>query len=171
MIILTEPEPRYLSSYRLACEEYRKNGIKDYSFTDPDSCDVFEKFENYRLARGLKPGRVGSDYYWLVEEETDTFLGEISVRHELNDVLCILGGHIGYGVRFGHWNRGYGTRMLSLALEKAKQRGLEEVLITCDDRNLGSASVMEKNGFRLTEKVEYDENGEKRLIRHYWKTL
>lgn len=171
MIVLTEPEQRYLSSYRSACEEYRQNGIKDYSFTDPDSCDIFEKFEDYRLERNLKPGRVGSDYYWLVDNETDTFLGEITIRHELNDALRLVGGHIGYGVRLGHWNKGYGTMMLTRALEIAKQRGLNRILITCNDKNIGSARVMEKNGFQLEEKSEIMESGGEIRIRHYWKTL
>lgn len=33
--------------------------------------------------------------------------------------------------------------MLKLALEKARSMGIEKVLITCDDNNIGSARVME----------------------------
>ena len=171
MIVLTEPEPNYLSSYRAACEEYRQMGITDYSFTDPDSCDIFQKFDNYRHGRNLKPNRVSSDYYWLVDEEAERFLGEITLRHALSDALRICGGHIGYGVRYGYWNKGYATRMVSAALERAKQLGLARVLITCDDQNSASARVAEKTGFLLEDKVEYTENGEKFLIRRYWKTI
>lgn len=171
MIILTEPEPRFLDSYRSACAEYRQTGIRDYVFTDPDSCDIFKKFDDYHSARNLKPGRVGSDYYWLVDIDTDTFLGEVAIRHELNDALRFCGGHIGYGIRCGNWNKGYGTTMLTLALEKARQRGLTRVLVTCDDTNIASARVMEKNGFLQEKKVEFSEDGEKRIIRHYWKTI
>lgn len=171
MIVLTEPEERYLSSYRSACEEYRDKGIEDYSFTDPDSCDIFEKFDNYRHARNLKPNRVGSDYYWLVDTDKNLFIGEITLRHELSEALRICGGHIGYGVRYGYWNRGYASMMVSFVLERAKQLGLERVLITCDDRNGASARVAEKSGFLLEDKVEYTEHGEKLLIRRYWKTI
>lgn len=171
MIILTEPDKRYLISYTEAFEEYKANGIDDYSFTDPDLCNIFEKFEDYRKERNLKPGRVGSDYYWLVDDASNTFLGEISIRHELNDVLRICGGHIGYGIRFACWNKGYGTMMLAMALEKAKQRGLDRVLITCDDTNIASARVMEKNECCFEDKVEYMRNGKKILIRRYWRNL
>ena len=35
--------------------------------------------------------------------------------------LLRYGGHIGYAVRLGEWNKGYGTLMLSLALPYAKE--------------------------------------------------
>ena len=45
---------------------------------------------------------------------------KISIRHRLTDDLKRYGGHIGYDVRYSEWNKGYGTLMLRLALEKAK---------------------------------------------------
>lgn len=167
MISLVEPCEKYLASYREACAEYQAGGITDYFFTDPDGCDIFEKFHNYRFARNLKPNRVGSDYYWLVEEETDRFIGEITIRHSLNDALLLRGGHIGYGVRCSEWEKGYGTLMLKLALEKARQRGLAKVLVTCDEENIASAKVAEHNGFLLDDKIDVDGV----LTRRYWKGL
>lgn len=171
MLKLVQPEKRYLKSYMDAYDEYEAHGITAYHFDDARSCDIFEKYENYRLARNLKPNRVGSDYYWLVDEEKEYFIGEISVRHYLTDALRLKGGHIGYGIRFAQWNKGYGTLMLKLALEKAKQRGLTRVLITCDDDNAASARVMEHNGFQMEDKVEIREESGSILIRRYWKTL
>lgn len=81
------------------------------------------------------------------------------------------GGHIGYGVRFSRWNQGFGTQMLALALEEANKLGLSKVLITCDDDNIGSARVMEKNGFLLSDKVENTVDGRSILTRRYLKTL
>ena len=69
----------------------------------------------------LKANRIGSDYYWLVDEERNCFIGEISIRRKLTDNLKCYGGHIGYGIRFSQWKKGYGTLMLRLALEKAKK--------------------------------------------------
>lgn len=102
-----------------------------------------------------------------MEEEKNYFIGEIAVRHRLNDALSLRGGHIGYVIRSAEWGRGYGTLMLKLALEKARERGLDRVLITCDDRNVASARVMEKNGFSLSDKIE----AEGTLTRRYWKNL
>ena len=168
MITLVEPSEAYLPSYREAYAEYHAKGISTYGMTDPDSCDIFEKYDNYRNERNLKPDRVGSDYYWLVDTETEAFIGEITIRHCLNDALRILGGHIGYMIRCGQWGKGYGTLMLKLALEKAKQRGLEEVLITCNEDNIASARVMEKNGCRYTDTVVCDDGTRSK---HYWRSL
>ena len=79
--------------------------------------------------------------------------------------------HIGYGVRYSEWNKGYGTRMLALALERAKALGLSRVLITCNDDNLASARVMEKNGFTLEDTIPVTRDGETILTRRYWKTI
>ena len=171
MLKLIVPNEEYLPSYRDAYEEYQRHGVTTYSFTDPSSCDVFEKFDRYRNERDLRPDRVGEDTYWLVEDEQTRFIGEVVIRHRLNDALRLRGGHIGYGVRYAEWNRGCGTRLLALALEKAKALGLSPVLITCNDDNLASARVIEKNGFTLQDKVTVSKDGEARLTRRYWKTL
>jgi predicted acetyltransferase len=41
------------------------------------------------------PGWVHTSYRWVVEG--DRMLGAIALRHELNDFLLTIGGHIGYG--------------------------------------------------------------------------
>jgi predicted acetyltransferase len=69
-------------------------------------------------------------------------------------------------VRPSQQNKGYGTQILRLALEKARGLGIERVLVTCDDGNIPSAHIIEKNGGKLADKVktEYAEN----LVRRYW---
>lgn len=171
MIKLIVPTEEYLPSYREAYEEFVRRGVSTYSFTDPSSCDIFAKFDRYRKALDLPPDRVGEDKYWLVDDEKAYFIGEIALRHRLNEALRQRGGHIGYAVRYGEWGRGYGTKMLALALEKAKERGISPVLITCNDDNLASARVMEKNGFTLADKVSLSEDGKPVLTRRYWKTI
>ncbi len=170
MIRLIEPCETYLSSYTEACDEYMRMGDA-CPFTDPRTCDLLAKFDKYRHERNLPANRVGSSYYWLVDDEQQRFLGEISIRHRLNDTLRRYGGHIGYGVRRSEWNKGYGTLMLSLALPHAKALGIDRALITCDDDNPGSARVMEKNGFILGDKVDNIVKGKAVLTRRYWKTL
>ena len=171
MIKLIMPNKEYLQSYIEAYNEYIDNNISTYSFTDTSSCDIFDKFDRYRNERDLPPERVGADTFWMVDDEKRYFIGEIAVRHRLNDALAQRGGHIGYGVRYSEWNRGYGTKMLSLALEKAKEMHISPVLITCNDDNFASARVMEKNGFVLGDKIIVSIDGEDRLIRRYWKTI
>ncbi len=171
MTKLIIPNEKYLASYTDARCEYAVHGISTYSFTDASSCDIFEKFDRYRAERDLPADRVGEDKYWLVDDEKTYFIGEIAIRHRLNDALLERGGHIGYGVRFSEWNRGYGTRMLSMALEKAKEMQLSRVLITCNDDNLASARVIEKNGFVLENRTIVIRDGQSLPTRRYWKEL
>ena len=112
MITLVEPCEKYLQSYIEAYDEYKLNDVQTYAFDDARAYNIFEKYDNYRYERNLKPNRVGSDYYWLVDDERNYFIGEISIRHRLTDDLKHYGGHIGYGVRFSEWKKGYGTLML-----------------------------------------------------------
>ena len=54
-------------------------------------------------------------------------------------------GHIGYDINPLCWKKGYGTELLKLGLEKAKELiKYDKVLITCDDDNIGSYKIIEK---------------------------
>ena len=120
MIAFVEPCEKYLQSYIEAYDEYKLNDVQTYAFDDARAYNIFGKYDNYRHERNLKPNRVGSDCYCLVDEERNYFIGEISIRHRLTDDPKCYGGHIGYSVRYSEWNKGYGTLMLRLALEKQK---------------------------------------------------
>ncbi len=165
-IKLVYPSEKYLKSYKKAYKEYIKNNITTYNLDDPDKVDVIKKSENFRYAIDLPEGFVPQITYWLVQN--DEFLGQIGFRPKINDFLFNYGGHIGYFVKYSKWNKGYGTKMLSMVLEKAKKLGLKKVLITCDDNNIGSSKVIEKNGGILENKVKNIIAGKEILTRRYW---
>ena len=172
MLRLIEPCEAYLASFTEAFDEYarfpRRSGNP---YTDPRSCNLLARFERYRNAIDLPEGYVGATSRWLVDDEQQRFLGQIDIRHKLTDRLLRYGGHIGYAVRLGEWNKGYGTLMLSQALPLAKEIGITRCLITCDDDNPASARVMEKNGFLLADKVDNIIDGQAIITRRYWKNL
>jgi predicted acetyltransferase len=103
---------------------------------------------------------------FLVAEVAGEIVGRVSIRHELNDFLLRMGGHIGYGVLPGHRRRGYATEILRQSLVVAASLGIGRVLVTCDDDNAGSAAVIEANGGRL-ENVVATEVGHPPK-RRYW---
>ncbi len=96
----------------------------------------------------------------------DEIVGKVSVRHRLNDSLKLVGGHIGYGVLLKHRGKGYATLMLKEALIYCSKLGLEKVLVTCDDNNVGSFKVIEKNGGVF--EGFYDPKNGGTLKRRYW---
>lgn len=99
-----------------------------------------------RYERGAVPkGIVPATTYWLLRDD-GVVLGGCRLRHRLNESLWQDGGHIGYDIRPSFRNRGYATEMLALALEKARQRGLDWVLLTVAPPNRPSIRVIEKNG-------------------------
>lgn len=104
-----------------------------------------------REGRDLPPGYVPATF--LVGVVDGDLVGRLSVRHRLNEYLARVGGHIGYGVRPAFRRRGYATAMLRHGLSIAGGLGIGEALVTCDDRNLGSASVIERCGGVLQDVV------------------
>ena len=163
---IIKPSEKYYLSYKEAIKEYKDNNVDTYKFDESDKDALFKKYSDYSKGINLPQGFVPSDTYWLVDN--NTFIGEISIRHSLTDFLIEYGGHIGYAVRYSYWNKGYATKMLKFALEKAKQLGLEKVLITCNDDNYGSARVIEKNGGVLEDKIKNNIDGKEFITRRYW---
>lgn len=109
------------------------------------------------------PEWVPAHTYFLVSEDKK-IVGAINIRHSLNDYLLNYGGHIGYGIRPSERKKGYASLMLSLALPIAKKLGIDRALVTCDKKNVGSASTIVINGGILENEVVEDG----RLTQRYW---
>lgn len=170
-LVLVEPCGKYLESYLEAREEGRENGMASDDFSSAPAGELLKRYDDFRCGRDLPPGWVAADYYWLVDEDKNRFIGEIGIRHGLTEALRRYGGHIGYAVRPSEWNKGHGTLMLGLALEKARDLGITTAMITCDDDNAASARVMEKNGFTLLDRVTNTVDGRTVITRRYTKDL
>jgi len=99
----------------------------------------------------LPPGRVPATF--LVAEIDGELVGRVSIRHELNDHLAAVGGHIGYAVRPAFRRRGYATEMLHRSLTFLRSLGVESALVTCDDDNIASARTIERCGGVLQDVV------------------
>jgi predicted acetyltransferase len=102
--------------------------------------------------------------FWLIDG--DEYVGRLSLRHTLNDALLLWGGHIGYQIRPSKRRRGYGKEILRLGLIKAKERGLNRVLVTCDEDNTGSRKIIEYNGGQLENIIEVKDSPVRKM--RYW---
>ncbi|MGC2234718.1 MAG: GNAT family N-acetyltransferase [Pyrinomonadaceae bacterium] len=140
-----------------AGDEHYKSELEDFDAH-------LNNVENYALGTNLPPNHVPSDTFWLVRERR--IIGRSDLRHRLNANLEDVGGHIGYDIRPTERRKGYGTLILKLTLEKAKNRGLKRVLLTCAADNTGSAKIIEKNGGKLSEQEISKTTG--KMISRYW---
>ena len=103
-----------------------------------------------------------STYFAVVN---DKIVGTVNIRHELNDYLINVGGHIGYSVRPTERRKGYATEILRLALEKCRELGIKKALVTCNSDNRGSEKVILKNGG--VKESEFLEDSGTIILRHW----
>jgi predicted acetyltransferase len=118
-------------------------------------------------ARGeqLPPDHVPSTF--LFAFAGPTIVGRVSIRHHLTPYLERFSGHIGYVVVPEYRRQGYATAILRQSLQIAHQQlGLERVLVTCDEDNVGSIKAIERNGGVLENVVAGAEGGKSK--RRYW---
>lgn len=107
---------------------------------------------------------VPASLYFLVDKDNKIY-GAIDLRHDLNEYLLKVGGHIGYGIRPSQRRKGYATKILSLGIEEAKKLNLKKVLVTCNKDNFGSAGAIKNNGGILENEFK-EENGN--IVQRYW---
>jgi predicted acetyltransferase len=183
MTRLERPDARLHRSYLEAHDEFggrQRDGDGDWveqpdeggyagvawTRAELETTDGFARFVRWRLDRARddssRPtGHVPCTFFWVVDDDDpDTYLGSISVRHSLTPFLLEVGGHIGYSVRPSARRRGVATEALRLVLPHAATLGIDPALVTCDVDNVGSARVIEANGGVLE-----DVRGDKK---RYW---
>ncbi len=147
MLLLARPSRTYKVSFIEGVREFHSEGrwlYFDLNSLIVDFDGFIQSVRNQEDKTKVRRGRVPSTEYWLIDG--DEFIGTLNIRHELNDYLYRIAGHIGYSIRPSKRRRGYGKEILRLGLQKARERGLTKVLITCDEDNIGSKKIIEYNG-------------------------
>ena len=109
---------------------------------------------------------VKSETFMLIRESDNKLLGMINIRLDLNENLLKRGGHIGYGIRPTERKKGYNSYQLYKALEYCKEKGLENVLITCNKENIASAKSIQKYGGILENEILDEKTNE--IVQRYW---
>ena len=163
---LVEPCTEYEADYLGYIAELRSEPRIPLPLTFP--CQPFSELVSRLIAEsrgiGLPDGFVASSTYWLVQR--DRILGVSNLRHSLTPALMLCGGHIGYGVRPAEQGRGVGKEILRQTLWKARSKGIERVLLTCDKSNVASRGVILANGGVLENEVVDSQAG--RTTLRFW---
>jgi len=124
--------------------------------------DKIEAAATREYSEALVPASV----YWGIVDQR--IVGVIQIRHMLNQFLRDTYGHIGFGVRPSERDKGYATKMLSIALNKCREIGIDKVLICCDRDNTFSAKTILKNDGVYNRDI-IDNDGD--VVQQYWITL
>ena len=109
--------------------------------------EYLQTLAGWRCGRNLPEGWVPNTF--LAADVDGQLVGRVSIRHELTDFLREEGGHIGYGVLPAFRRRGYATEILRQSVVIARSVGVDRVVVTCDDDNIGSIKTIEACGGRL----------------------
>ena len=163
---------------RLPSDDEEEEFLRAHHATTPDVPNFLHYYgEGMSLARylevlaerargeNLPAGHVPSTF--LFAYDGSRIVGRVSIRRTLNEFLLRVGGHIGYAVVPEFRRRGYATEMLRLAVRFARdQFGVDRVLLTCDDDNVGSIRTIEKNGGILENVVSGPDLAKPK--RRYW---
>jgi predicted acetyltransferase len=164
---LVKPSVEYREEYLEMLAEWQETGEQMIPWVLNEDPSDFEamvaKFEDQSNGFGLQEGHVPASTFWLVRDDGKV-LGAANIRHYLNKDLEYRGGHIGQGIRPSERRKGYGTEMLRLALEVARNKGITAVLVTCDVDNIASAQTILKNGGELDSEGE----NERGPFQRYW---
>ncbi len=160
-LILRPPRPDDEEALRRMHEHVLPDGF-EILLVDGTWDEVLEALRKEAAGEDLRSGWVRSDF--LVAEVDGVPVGRVSIRHELNEQLLQVNGHVGYAVAPEHRRRGYATEILRQSVRRLAVLGVNRVLVTCDEDNAGSAAVIEANGGLLEDIRTVGE----RRIRRYW---
>jgi len=149
---LVAPTERVHVSYLAALADFQAQSA--HTDLDIDELRDAARFRGYvdALIAQAEPdtprptGYVPETVLWWIDGAT--FLGRLSIRHDLTAALSRIGGHIGYEVAPAARRRGHATAMLGAALPFAARLGIDPALITCDRDNIASRRVIEHHGGR-----------------------
>ncbi len=140
-----------------------ENGFINPGFDKPISefPTLLEKIVRDSQEEFVTTGFVPQTSFWLFLEETP--IGMCKIRHRLTKALKKQGGHIGYAIHPSFRGKGYGTKLLALAIGEAKKLGLKRLLLTPYSRNLPSCRLIERNGGVLKKTAHQSS--------YYWITI
>ncbi|PES74603.1 GNAT family N-acetyltransferase [Bacillus cereus] len=128
-----------------------QNGFVNSLYSDNFSLFQEKLLRNYEMSEGinLEPQYVPQTIYWLYVDGKPVGYGKL--RHYLNQNLLQHGGHIGYVIGPISRGNGYAKILLKELLQKSREKGIDQVLLTCDDSNTASRKVIESNNGELKD--------------------
>ena len=153
-----------------AVMEYRDEFLS--SSSDIRGTKHLEDYEDYKkwfedLDKQLN-GEPPISQYLMIRKSDNRLISMTIIRHTLNDTNKDTGGHIGVGVRPSERGKGYGSTLLQLALDKCKELGIKNVLMSCRKDNTSSLKNIRKHGGVYESEIVSKKGN---LCERYWINL
>lgn len=126
--------------------------IVPYAIRKNDYHDFQYYLANLQITEEVD-GKVTDTTLFCLDVDRNIFVGAVNIRHYLTEEMLVNAGHIGDGIRPSERRKGYATAMIGLALEEAKELGIDRVLMCCDKENIASAKSIVNNGGILENEV------------------
>ena len=137
-------------------------------YTRINNFDIWLDKVNKDLSKKtISQERIPATLYFTRRKSDKRIVGNLQIRHYLDEKLLKYGGHIGDSVRPSERKKGYATEQIRLALKKCKELGIDRVMMDCDKSNIASAKSIMNNSGILENEVMID--GE--LNQRYWISL
>lgn len=145
-VSLVVPGENLMEAYLDFCRASWGKVHDSYILDDPDRYEEWRhtRIRDYLRAEqgiGLPPGIVPSVTFWIFLSRR--MIGICNFRPVLNERLERYGGHIGLVIRPECRGRGYGRSLIPMLLERARQLGIQELLLTCEAANTASVRLSE----------------------------
>ena len=169
---LVIPTKKYKKEVEEYLQEFLDNGENEIAGDGgldriKDFDTWLEKVQNDLSIDTIDKDRIPATLYLTVRKSDKKIVGNLQIRHFLNEKLLNYGGHIGDSVRPSERRKGYATEQIRLALDKCRKLGIDNVLMDCDKTNIGSAKSIQNNGGILENEI-YVEN---EIVQRYWISL
>lgn len=176
---LIKPDIKYKDSYIEALKEGFYLGSQSSKSLE-EIAEIEKDFEAYLKNKLLKPydptPRLRDDGkyypnapqipYWLIDN--GQFIGAFNLRTELNGFLMYVGGNVGYGITPKYRKMGYATKGLALLILKARELGMDKLLLAAKEENIGSWKAIEKNNGILENIITLPWNNSGQKYKRYW---
>jgi predicted acetyltransferase len=138
--------------------------LSDYQQGE-DFAGYLERVWIYKDPATVPEGKVVSTFFIALVD--GKVAGRLSIRHELNEWLALVGGHIGYGVAPEFRGQGIATYMLQHGLKFLADLGVDRCFISCLPHNEPSRKTIESAGGEFAGLVQDPTEGGA-LYRTYW---
>lgn len=151
---LITPTSVYADSYKEALGEFMRESERPDLLRDQE-----QRLDDY-IRRWVLNTR--TLHLWLIDE--GRYIGTLQIRKApTSSDPRIPPNHIYYDVRPSQRKKGYGTAILKLGIDCAREIGLRELVITCEKGNVASRTIIERSGAILEDEITV---GGKKILKY-----